>query len=127
MRFANISLALVLLTAGCKARDGDILAQMCRKTGEKVGVMAGKAPVHLTGALYGSAGEASVTVRVQNRIRWDRYLSTLDIQVQSTATGTVTLRGKTPDISIKQRVLDLARSTTGVQRVEDRMTLPKEE
>jgi osmotically-inducible protein OsmY len=127
MRIANAALMLALLAAGCKAKDGDILAQVFHRTGQKIGAAAGDGPARVVSRLRASAGEASLAARVSNRIHWDRYLAKLDIEVSTTAAGVVTLRGAVPDRSIRQRVLDLARSTTGVQRVDDRLTLPNEE
>ena len=115
MRFAKVGLALVLLGSGCKARDGDILMEVCRKTGQKAAVLAGTAAAPSTTVLHGSAGEISVAGRVQNRIRWDRYLSNLQIEVRTTTPGVVALQGKSPDLAIKQRILDLAKATSGVE------------
>jgi osmotically-inducible protein OsmY len=126
MRFGNLAAALVLLCAGCKARDGDLLVQVCRKTSEKVQALAGQTPEQLGVRLRGTVGDASVAARVHNRIHWDRYLALLDVDVEVPTPGAVVLRGQVPDLSIKQRILDLTRSTTGVHTVEDRMTLPKE-
>jgi osmotically-inducible protein OsmY len=126
MRFGNLMVALVLVSAGCKARDGDLLVQVCRKTGEKVQAVAGQTPDQLGVRLRGTVGEASVAARVHSRIHWDRYLALLDVDVQAPTPGAIVLRGQVPDVSIKQRILDLAKSTTGVHTVEDRMTLPKE-
>jgi osmotically-inducible protein OsmY len=125
MRLLRISLVLLLLTSGCNKRDGDILAEVCRKTGHKVEAVMGASPVNLAGNL--SLGEASIAVRVYNRIHWDRYLSGVQVRIQTTAPGTVTLLGHVPDLSIKQRIIDLAKSTIGVQQVEDKLTLPAEE
>jgi osmotically-inducible protein OsmY len=124
MRLQKIGLALALLTSGCKARDGDILAQVCRKSGQKVHAVLGASPVSLAGNL--SLGEASIAVRVYNRIHWDRYLSGVDVRVQTGELGTVAVFGHVPDLALKQRILDLAKSTVGVQQVEDRLTLPEE-
>jgi osmotically-inducible protein OsmY len=127
MRLTNLAAALLLLSAGCKARDGDLLVQVCRKTGAKLQTLAGQTPTQIGARLRGTVGEASLAARVHNRIRWDRYLARLDIDVETSSPGAVTLTGKVADLSIKQRVLDLAKSTTGVRSVEDHITLPKEE
>jgi osmotically-inducible protein OsmY len=125
MRAFKIGLGLLLLTSGCQARDGDILAQVCQRTEHKIQMAVGTSPVNMAGNV--SLGEASIAVRVYNRIHWDRYLSSVNVSVQTTAAGTVTVRGQAPDIALKQRILDLAKSTVGVQQVEDRLTLPSEE
>jgi osmotically-inducible protein OsmY len=127
MRFAKFGLALMLLSAGCTTRDTAILAAICEKAGKKVEAMSGKAPAHLAGSVRDSMGEASLAARVHNRIHWDRYLAELDVRVHTTAAGTVTLRGSVPDLAIKQRLIDLAKSTVGVQTVEDKLVLPPED
>jgi osmotically-inducible protein OsmY len=124
MRLLKISLALVLLTAGCKLRDRDILAEVCRKTGEKAETVLGTTPAHLTGNL--PMGDASMAARVHNRIHWDRYLHNLKVQVHTPAAGMVRLHGQVPDLALKQRILDLAKSTVGVEHVEDRLKLPED-
>ncbi len=64
---------------------------------------------------------------MQNRIRWDRFIGEVNVRVHTTAAGTVTLHGNVPNLAIKQRVLDTAKSTVGVQRVEDKLVLPPED
>jgi osmotically-inducible protein OsmY len=115
---------MVLLVSGCKARDADILAQVGRKARQKVEASLGATTPHLAGNL--PMGEASVAVRVQNRIHWDRYLRDLDVQVLAPSAGTVTLHGHVSDLALKQRILDLAKSTVGVKEVEDKLVLPEE-
>jgi osmotically-inducible protein OsmY len=127
MRVAQLGVAWVLLAAGCQAKDGEVLARVCRKAGEKIESLAGQDGGTLAGSLHGSAGEASLSARVHNRIRWDRYLAGVELRVRTTAAGTVRLEGRVADLSVKQRILDLARSTTGVRQVEDRLTLPGDE
>jgi osmotically-inducible protein OsmY len=125
MRLQGLALAVVLLISGCKIRDRDILAQVCCKTGEKAEAVLGTTPAHLACNL--SMGDASIAARVHNRIHWDRFLNSLDVKVHTTAPGTVSLDGNVPDLSLKQRILDLAKSTVGVEHVEDRLKLPSDE
>jgi osmotically-inducible protein OsmY len=124
MRLRKIGLILLVLTSGCKLRDRDILVEVCRKTGEKVESAIGATPAHLTGNL--PMGDASIAARVHNRIHWDRYLTSLNVKVHSLAPGKVALHGQVPDLSLKQRLLDLAKSTVGVEQVEDHLQLPEE-
>ncbi len=60
MRYAKFGLALALLSAGCSFKDGEILAAICKKAGEKISNMSGNAPAHLTNSVRDSMGEASL-------------------------------------------------------------------
>jgi osmotically-inducible protein OsmY len=127
MRVLKIGLVAVLFCAGCKARDADILAEVFRRASQKVATATGNAPGYIGGGLRDSMGGASLSARVHNRIHHDRYLTSFDIQVSTLAAGSVTLTGNVPNLAIKHRILDLAKSTVGVQNVEDRLVLPAEE
>jgi osmotically-inducible protein OsmY len=120
-----ILLAACLALAGCKARDGDILMEAARRLGEKF-EDCGASPCELTARFRAAAGGASLGARVENRIRWDRYLKDSDVEVTLTGTGVVTLRGQVPDGALKQRAVELARTTVGVERVVDELELPEE-
>src|SRR5262249_31418277 len=124
MRLGKLGFVFLVLTSGCKLRDRDILVEVCRKTGEKVEIAIGTAPAHLTGNL--PMGDAGIAARVHNRIHWDRYLNSLNVKVHTLGPGKLALQGQVPDLSLKQRILDLAKSTVGVEQVEDRLQLPEE-
>jgi osmotically-inducible protein OsmY len=115
---------IVLAVAGCSAQDGDILRKIARKTAEKVEVAtvpvgqvtAGKVPVV----------KPDMAARVAARLQWDRYVGEAGIEVRGQGEGVVVLAGKIDDPSVKQRALDLAKSTVGVERVTDELTLTAE-
>lgn len=116
----------VLLIAGCKARDGDILVKAAQRIGAKFEAVGGATPSGLTAQFRSAAGGASLGARVENRIRWDRYLKDSSVEVLLTGTGVVTLRGEVPDRALKLRAVELARTTVGVDRVVDELTVPEE-
>jgi osmotically-inducible protein OsmY len=120
-----ICIVLVFL-AGCSARDGDILAQVFRKAGEKIESAAGGSPNQLAGRFRANASPIGLADRVKTRLQWDRYLEGVEVEVESTPDGVVKLKGKMPDLAKKERVLDLARATTGVKEVIDELQVPKE-
>lgn len=120
-------LAACLSLAGCKARDGDLLMEAARRLGDKFAACGGATPCEITARFRAAAGGASLGARVENRIRWDRYLKDSDIEVHLTGTGVVTLRGEAPDRALKQRAVELARTTVGVERVVDELGLPEED
>jgi hypothetical protein len=123
----QLALPALLLSSGCKARDGDILLKVCGRLGEKLEVATGTSVSQVTATLRGAAGDASLGTRVQNRLRWDRYLHESEIEVSLTATNVVTLRGQVADRALKQRAYELARTTVGIEKVVDELTLPEEE
>lgn len=124
---SRVLLLLLLTASGCKARDGDILLAAAGRLGDKFEAAGGTGPAQLTARFRAVAGGASLGARVENRIRWDRYLKDSAIEVSLTGTGVVTLRGEVPDRSLKQRAVELARTTTGVERVVDELKLPDED
>jgi osmotically-inducible protein OsmY len=118
---------LLLTLAGCTPRDGDLLRKIVRKTGQKLQVTA--APLgQIKGAAGGLApGMADLAARVSTRLRWDRYLADSRLEVRGQSSGTVVLSGTVADPSIKQRALDLAKSTVGVERVTDEVKVARDE
>ncbi|MGL4550232.1 MAG: BON domain-containing protein [Gemmataceae bacterium] len=114
-------LLLVVAVAGCQARDGELLAQAGQRAGRKLGLTRGPSTNTLTGTLRGSLGETSLSARVENRLRWDRFLADQPIEVVTTGTAAVTLKGTVPEAGLRQRAVEMAKSTLGVERVVDEM------
>jgi osmotically-inducible protein OsmY len=120
MRWAM--LAMVCISAvGCQARDGDLLAQAGHKAAQKLGLTRGPSTNTLTGTLRGSLGETSLSARVENRLRWDRFLANQAIEVIQTGPATVTLKGALPEEGMRARAGEIARATLGVERVIDEL------
>jgi osmotically-inducible protein OsmY len=118
---------MVLMLAGCSAHDGDILAKVLQRTGEKLEAAAGGTTNQFAGRLRSTAKPTiGLAERVETRLKWDRYLDGIEVTVESNEAGVVKVKGKVPDVAKQQRVLDLARSTAGVKDVIDELTLPKE-
>src|SRR5262245_26697856 len=117
---------LLVFLAGCGARDGDLLAQVFRKAGEKIESAAGGTPNQLAGRWRTNASPIGLADRVKTRLQWDRYLEGVEVEVENTAEGVVRLKGKVADQAKKERVLDLARATTGVKEVVEELQVPKE-
>lgn len=121
-------LVLVPLLAGCSAQDGDILAKVFQRAGEKLEAAAGGNTNQFAGRLRTTAQPSiGLVERVETRLKWDRYLDGVEVVVESNEPGVVKVKGKMPDIAKRQRVLDLARSTAGIKDVIDELTLPKED
>ena len=124
---ARLLLIPLLACAGCTARDGDILARVCQRAGEKLEAAAGGSTNQFAGRLRSTAKPTfGLAERVETRLRWDRDLEGVEVGVESAEPGVVKVTGKVPDLAKKQRVLDLCRSTAGVKDVVDALTLPKD-
>jgi osmotically-inducible protein OsmY len=121
---SRFCLVCLLLVVGCKARDGDTMRKIARKTGEKIENAAGPVAAITTG-VRGSLGEGSVTARVEARLRWDRQLAEHRLTVRGDGSGEITLSGTVPEESAKQRAVDLAKSTLGVEKVNDEVKVGK--
>jgi hyperosmotically inducible protein len=64
-----------------------------------------------------------VTAKVKTKIIKDDLLDKSDINVDTDADGLVTLKGTVPSEAAKVRALELARTTDGVRKVVDRLTV----
>ena len=117
-------LALVLLVGlghGCSRDDADCLARIGRQTVAKAETLTDEANGRLNAglqALRAGEKEPGVESRVGERLRWDKELHTAKIAVHL-VDGGVELRGKVANAEQRQRALELARGTLGVENVVD--------
>ena len=123
MRYVSI---LLVFFAGCSAQDGDLLARVFRKAGEKIETAAGGTPNQFAGRLRSHTSPIGLADRVKTRLQWDRYLEGVEVEIEASPEGVVKLKGTVPDLAKKERVLDLARATSGVKEVVEELVLPKE-
>lgn len=125
MRVAR-RLALVLLVGlghGCSRDDADCLARIGRQTMAKAETLTDEANGRVNAGLHAlRAGEKDpgVDARVSERLRWDKELHAAKITVRLVHGG-VELRGKVANAEQRQRAVELARSTLGVENVVDAM------
>jgi hyperosmotically inducible protein len=70
-----------------------------------------------------SAFDPLVTAKVKTKIIKDDLLDKSDINVDTDADGLVTLRGTVTSDAAKNRALELARTTEGVRKVVDRLSV----
>ena len=66
--------------------------------------------------------DATITARVKTRLLWNRNTNGLDIEVE-TDHGVVTLKGKVASGAHRDLAVQLAKNTTGVQRVRDELAV----
>lgn len=70
--------------------------------------------------------EMSVQSRVYGRLHWDKMLVNSNLELTAEGGGVVTLRGTVPSKEARQRAVELATDTVGVERVIDRLTVGAE-
>ncbi len=118
--------SLLGMACGCSSQDAVHLAQIGRQTAAKAGALAGGPEGKLATGWYAVQGQGagpSLETRVAARLRWDKMLADIAIQVKAMG-GTVELKGKVRDLAQRRRAVELAESTVGVERVADGLEVP---
>ncbi len=67
--------------------------------------------------------ETSLDARVSIRLRWDKNLADMPIQVSSKG-AVVELKGAVRDLDQRRRAVEIAESTAGVEKVVDALETP---
>jgi osmotically-inducible protein OsmY len=119
MKWKRTWALLALLVCGCGQNDVATLRRLGGKASEQFRLATGLSRGRLAGgmqAVRGSLGN-KIDSRVAARLSWDKYLEKAEIRVRSPAEGTVRLEGTIPDASHRQRAVDIAGSTLGVEKV----------
>jgi hypothetical protein len=124
-------LGLVVMAAGlavlggCDRQDADRLASMGHRAAGHLehvsGGAQGKLAIALRGLLPGNCD--TLEGRITARLHWDKSLSGAAIQVYA-AGETVELRGTVASQEQRQRAVQLAETTAGVEHVSDLLTVP---
>lgn len=125
-RIGWLGMALVVGSIGCSGHDAERLARIGRKAASQARLLTGMHPDE--GApgwhsVWNSWDEVTVEARVAARLRWDKALANAAIQVRFVA-GVVELRGCVHDLAQRRRAVELAESTTGVEKVADALEAP---
>jgi osmotically-inducible protein OsmY len=118
--------ALVALQGGCQKQDTEKLAKLGRNLHERAEALAADVRQGLPGDwknMPAALDTAGIEARVAARLRWDQGLSEVPIRVEASG-STVTLHGAVRDLTQRRRALELAASTAGVARVEDKLEMP---
>ena len=130
----GILLACVcLLPAGCEKEDPEHLANVARKVANKAEPLVGSvdadwmqwlrsAPAAATPAVPEPVVEPDAVARVTARLHWEKSLADSSIQVVASEDG-IELKGKVRDAAQKKRAVELAESTTGVDRVTESLEI----
>ena len=128
------ALLAALALVGCNKKDdmqtgaapgGDTaVAQSDQKSTEQGGVLdrAAEATKNAADAAGNKVNDAVITTSVNAELAKDPGLSALHINVD-TANGSVVLHGTVPDAAARDRAAALAQGVTGVNRVENQLTV----
>jgi hypothetical protein len=112
-------LGLSVLAAGCSRQDTERLARVGKRIAGRFEALTADCRAGLGSSWHGSG--AGLSGRVAARLRWDRGLAGLSIQVHSTGEAAVELKGTVRDLTQRRRAVELAESTAGVEKVSDQL------
>ena len=121
-----LALSLASLALGCNSDDTAHLGRLGRLVGgqiERMTVDPNSKLVKGWHSLRDGCEDAGLDGRVSLRLRWEKVLAEVPIQVKATG-DLVELRGMVADLSQRRRAVELAESTVGVQKVIDALELP---
>jgi hypothetical protein len=113
-------LGLAALTAGCSRQDTERLARIGKHLGARAEALTADCRASLGSNWNGVGEDVGLGARVWARLRWDKALAELPIQVQA-AGATIDLKGTVRDLTQRRRAVELAESTTGVEKVNDQL------
>lgn len=116
----------VLSLAGCSRSDSECLARIARKVSGRIGDATAEIRDSLGTGWQDVCGELGVEARVTARLRWDKALADAAIEVKL-QDGEIELKGTIKDEAQRQRALDIAGSTSGVEKVADHLQIQVEE
>jgi hypothetical protein len=114
-------LGLSALAAGCSRQDSDRLARVGKRLATRFEDVTADCSAGLGSSWNG--GGPGLSGRVAARLRWDKGLAGLPIQVHGAGGGTVELKGSVRDLSQRRRAVELAESTDGVEKVNDQLQI----
>jgi hypothetical protein len=113
-------LGLIALTAGCSRQDTERLARIGKRLAAHAEALTADCRASLDSNWNGVGEDVGLGARVWARLRWDRDLEGLPIQVHA-ARNTIELKGTVRDLAQRRRAVELAESTTGVEKVNDQL------
>ncbi len=126
-RLAKIGFVLALTAAaGCNAQDADRMQRIAGHVAARLDVVTDHAPEKVStswDAVRGTWAASALDGRVITRLRWEKTLADLDLKVQSNKTNDIRLRGTFRDETQHQRILEVTRTTLGVNQIVDELTL----
>jgi osmotically-inducible protein OsmY len=117
---------LLLILAGCSRSDSECLARIARKVPGRISDATSDARDSLGAGWQDVCGEVGVEARVAARLRWDKALADSVIEVKLHE-GEIELKGTVKDEAQRQRAIEIAGSTAGVDKVTEQLQIQVEE
>jgi osmotically-inducible protein OsmY len=111
--------AALLVLCGCNQQDADGLGRVSKQVLAQASTVTEPLRDRFDS---GVRGLASVKERVQARLQWDKQLADVAIEVH-VAAGVVELKGNLKTDDQRQRAIELAENTQGVERVNDALQI----
>jgi hypothetical protein len=109
----------LLGSSGCNRSDGVRLGKIGVKVADKVQVLLPDHTPFVPPSL-GTMSDATLESRVRVRFQTDRYLTSLPIEI-IVELASVRLKGQVDSDVLKQRAVEIAESTVGVEKVVDEL------
>jgi osmotically-inducible protein OsmY len=116
-----ICLGLALITCGCR-KDADRLARVFTLATAKFEAMTGGVRSKLENGFEAARGKTGLDRRVAARLRWDKAMDGAEVRVLA-VDSVLQLEGTVVSPEQQQRAVDLALATTGVEKVESKLTV----
>ncbi len=124
MRIIGILCVTLILTTGCTQQDRESLGKVGRRIFQEMEDTTGTSPNPLASGLQavrGSVSDSNLDSRVVLRLRWERELEGTCIRARVIGPATVQLEGLLKEESQRGRAIEIAKTTCGVEQVEDKM------
>jgi BON domain len=109
---------LLLVLAGCNRQDTEALERISHKVLARAEPWSGEVRNSAVWKWHNPKQEMDLEARVAARLRWDKQLADLALEVKATG-NMVEVKGKVGDLDQRRRVIMLAESTIGVESVRD--------
>ena len=107
-----------LALAGCTKEDPEIVIRTSRVAAAKFATLL---PDLFDPEVLPSPGEDRLVGRVRQRLRLDRWLGEVPLKIARDG-DTVVVAGPLTDLTLRQRAIDLAETTRGVEKVRAEFT-----
>jgi osmotically-inducible protein OsmY len=112
---------LVTVAGGCNQEDAERIVRIGHKLSSRAESLSGDQMGGLSKGWQSVCNgwqETTLAGRVAARLRWDKKLA--DTPLQASAVGNIVeLKGTVRDVDQRRRAVELAESTTGVEKVTD--------
>ena len=124
-RFCGGLILVAAIAGGCNQEDAERVVRIGQKLSSRVESVTAEPTGGLNRGwqvVRNGWQETTLAGRVAARLSWDKQLA--DARIQASATGAVVeLKGTVRDAEQRRRAVDLAETTTGVEKVTDALEI----